>query len=562
VRFFRTVGFQKLSNAENIAYATKMTCATYLASKNTMAHKVLIKDYLRGPYTLIDDRGTQTVVNTPVAPNKWLPGTTIDADCNVIAHEKHTAIVGIIDYVNHTGQGFNTRGVPLYLFHPLDRAYPPFIVASKERCASNMIVVVAFEHWNDRWARGGVVRRLGAVGDRNVERAALIMRAGFCAPTTYDAPTPPLHAAEPWDRCFNIDPAGCEDVDDVFAWRACGDGAHEFAIAIADVAAVVAEGTALDSMARARGTSVYEEGVAIIPMLPRAISERMASLRADSTPRPCLALSWIVDADGHASAPRWKQLTLTVERAYTYESFDDDHATAELLTKFLRAVGAGDTLTDSHAAVAAAMILYNKTAGELLVRNGRGLLRAHAGDVATPYAALADATGIQELRWLGAAAGRYVAATDTETRHAGLGLAAYAHASSPLRRYADLVNQRALKAILFETQAPHTDPELPTWLNARCGAAAALERDLWFAKHIQTHALSHAHGVVLRVRDCDIRTLLTVYVPEWRRKIRCVGTACVGDRVSVRIFCDLRAVRWDDRIVARSGHSPTTKTPP
>ena len=535
-----------------------------------MISKVYIKDYLRGPYTLIDNSsGTQTVINEPVVPRKWLPGSTISADGNVIAHEKHNAIVGIIDFVNHTGQGFNARGVPLYLFHPLDKAYPPFIVASKERCTSNMIAVVAFEHWNDRWARGGILRRLGAVGDRNVERTALIMRAGFSAPAVCDVPPLMPLITESWDRCFNIDPAGCEDVDDVFAWRACDDGKYEFAIAIADVATIVAEASIMDIEARARGTSVYEEGVAIIPMLPRTISEHAASLRADGKPRACLALCWIIDADVCVSAPRWKQLTLTVEHAYTYESFDDDRETAELLTKFLRAVGAGDALADSHAAVAAAMILYNKTAGELLARSGRGLLRAHAGSAATPYAALADATGIQELRWLGAAAGRYVASTDAERYHAGLGLGAYAHASSPLRRYADLVNQRALKAILFGAPEPHNDPELPTWLNTRCSAAAALERDLWFAKNIKTHALSHACGVVLRVRDCDVRILVTVYVPEWRRKIRCVGTARVGDRVNVRVFCDLRAVRWDDRIVAhaelfesRGGHSPTPKTPP
>jgi exoribonuclease R len=542
------------TGAHGRARARKNDFRIVKAVRCTMTSKVFIKDYLRGPYTLIDAYGKETIVKEPVAPRKWLPGSAIDAEGRVV-YEKHAAIVGIVDYLNRAGQGFNTRGTPLYLFYPLDRGFPPFLVASKERCTSNMIACVAFEHWNDRWARGGIVRRLGAVGDHIAERCALMMRAGFQPPCEDLSPSTSYSMScyddRAWNRCFNIDPVGCVDVDDVFAWRALPAGGHEFAIAIADVSAWVAEGDACDADARTRGTSVYEEGTVLTPMLPRIISERAASLRADGIARPCLALCWTVGADGAASSARWERLALVVDHAYTYESFCEEKADKETLYELLEAVGATRRaeIKDAHDAVAAAMILYNRIAGELLVRSGRGgLLRAHEGG-ATPYADLAASTGVQELRWLGSAAGRYVVAATGAARHVGLGLDAYAHASSPLRRYADLVNQRAIKAILFETQIPCADPELPTWLNARCAAAAALERDLWFAAHVKTDTISSAVGIVLRIRTTDARKLLTVYVPEWRRKLRCVGEAHVGNRVGVRVFCDNRATRWDDRIV-------------
>lgn len=70
--------------------------------------------------------------------------------------------------------------------------------------------------------------------------------------------------------------------------------------------------------------------------------------------------------------------------------------------------------------------------------------------------------------------------------HRGLATTAYCHFSSPLRRYADLVVHRQVRAALAGEPPPHDVAELralATWLVARAGALARLEAreraDLW-----------------------------------------------------------------------------------
>ncbi len=72
------------------------------------------------------------------------------------------------------------------------------------------------------------------------------------------------------------------------------------------------------------------------------------------------------------------------------------------------------------------------------------------------------------------------------SRHRGLGSVAYCHFTSPLRRYADLVVHRQVRAALAGEPPPHDVDELSalsSWLVARAGALGRLEAreraDLW-----------------------------------------------------------------------------------
>lgn len=75
---------------------------------------------------------------------------------------------------------------------------------------------------------------------------------------------------------FTVDPATARDFDDAVSARREGDAVRLW-VHIADVAAHVQPGTALDREARARGNSTYAPGT-VEPMLPRALSEEACSL--------------------------------------------------------------------------------------------------------------------------------------------------------------------------------------------------------------------------------------------------------------------------------------------
>jgi exoribonuclease R len=338
-------------------------------------------------------------------------------------------------------------------------------------------------------------------------------------------------------------------VDDVLGWRTLPDGTRECMIGIADVAAWIREGDALDVAARAAGQTIYENGVAIRPMLPATISADAASLRADGRPRPILARVFTFPS----GAARWSHEYTPIHRAYTYESVTTDAEVCKKIQDDLGAILGRSVGDDPHVWIEEAMILYNRHAAEELRRVRGGLLRAHAGMRDTSYTDIAAASGCAEIAFLGSAAGRYVPsdAAGADAAHAGLGLAAYAHASSPLRRYADLVNQRWVRHLLFEDPEPRVDPQLSEDLNERAKTVKQLERDLWFLTHLKTDAITEVRGVVLKASSRS--QAWRVYVPEWRRTVRgtCASPHNPGAAVTIRAYCDLKRPTWDNRIVCQ-----------
>lgn len=507
------------------------------------------RNWVRGPYTL----GPTSYEG--VVPHKWMPGDIVNEDGSVVTYKNPKigwTLVGIVDFMNRTLQGMNARGVPLYMFHPLDPAYPPFHVASKTRPTTNMIALVAFEHWKDTWPRGGLQKILGPVGDAGVEYQALCLRTGLPSADypVYDIAEPDLrdHKRTDWECVLHIDPDGCEDVDDILAWRIRNDEAVEFMIGIANVAAWVPEGSVLDNEARARGQTVYDDGCVVRPMLPTSLSAGSASLRCDGRERPVLGLVFLIDANGvRSEGPVWTQDMMRVTKSYTYESVLADLDVAHSVRSMVGAVVGRDALSDDpHDWIAHAMIKYNWHAARVLRSCGGGLLRRHAGAINKLYA---DIPGCEHL---GSAAGEYVGADSSECAHTGLGLDVYTHASSPLRRYADLVNQRWLRYRIFGSARPRDD-DVATALNRRARTLKMLERDLWFLRHLKTDGISDARGVILKeTMRAGIRQYV-VYIPEWRRKIR--GTSANGKElnrgteVNLRAYCDLKKPCWDHRIV-------------
>nr|WP_244555192.1 ribonuclease R [Mesorhizobium prunaredense] len=98
-----------------------------------------------------------------------------------------------------------------------------------------------------------------------------------------------------------IDPADAKDHDDAVFATADPDeknpGGVVVTVAIADVAAYVRYGTALDREALKRGNSVYFPD-RVVPMLPERISNDLCSLR-EGQDRPALAVRMTFSADGH-----------------------------------------------------------------------------------------------------------------------------------------------------------------------------------------------------------------------------------------------------------------------
>jgi VacB/RNase II family 3'-5' exoribonuclease len=107
------------------------------------------------------------------------------------------------------------------------------------------------------------------------------------------AKAPRLPELDRTDIAFvTIDPPGAMDLDQALAVETRGDGYRVF-YAIADVAAFVTAGDAIDAEAHRRGETLYGAD-AKIPLHPKVLSEGAASLLPDQV-RP--ALLWTIDLD-------------------------------------------------------------------------------------------------------------------------------------------------------------------------------------------------------------------------------------------------------------------------
>jgi ribonuclease R len=100
---------------------------------------------------------------------------------------------------------------------------------------------------------------------------------------------------------ITVDAPSTRDIDDAISVLPAGpDGAMRILVSIADTSEFVAEGSALDRVARERGTSVYLAGL-VLPMLPEELSSGWISL-VQGEDRLCLTVELRLDAEGRVTA--------------------------------------------------------------------------------------------------------------------------------------------------------------------------------------------------------------------------------------------------------------------
>ena len=439
-------------------------------------------------------------------------------------------VVGILELASKYRYGLTGHGVPLYLFRPYDEALPEFIVGSKSNDKSyNQIALVDIpvdatsSPAGQTKPRGSLVRMLGPVGNQIAEREALLQHYCPTRQKTVEIPEVSQHddagrlelSEETGWVIFHIDPPGCRDIDDAVAWSA---ETGKWAIIIADASTFVPIDSDIDRVAAAIGSTFYDcYGRVVVPMLPPAISEDRASL-LPGTRRRGIALIW-----GPNHPEKFLSVWCTVKHSFTYDSFVGSAIAFSL-----------DISQDPHDWIADLMIRYNTAAARLLKTVGLGILRSQSSTDAEKVASWPIA-----LRHLAAEAATYTLTTGGG--HASLGLDAYTHASSPLRRYVDLYNQRIIKAFIRGDTVVSTEPI--DHLNARASANKRWARDLTFLTYVTPG----------KVHEIDVIWVSEsrVWVPVWSRLVhlRHEEPRAPGMVGRIKIFCDVSRRNWKRRIL-------------
>lgn len=118
---------------------------------------------------------------------------------------------------------------------------------------------------------------------------------------------------------FTVDPATARDFDDAVSAQAEGDGVRLW-IHIADVAAHVKPGSALEAEAYKRATSTYVPG-AVEPMLPPELSNDACSL-APGVPRLAVTAEFTVSAAAEIGAPSFYRSRIRSDARLNYDQLD------------------------------------------------------------------------------------------------------------------------------------------------------------------------------------------------------------------------------------------------
>ena len=316
---------------------------------------------------------------------------------------------------------------------------------------------------------------------------------------------------------ITIDPADARDHDDAVYAEKLDDGWKVY-VAIADVAAYVRPGTALDREAQKRGNSTYFPD-RVVPMLPFELSADACSL-VENEDRPCMAVEMIFDQSGTKRSHRFIRGTMRSKAKLAYEEAQAaiDGKTGGPGERWLEPVlkplwGAYEALGkardkraplaldmpekkveigedgkvagiiekerfDAHKLIEEFMIQANVAAAETLEKRGSPLLyRVHDQPTDAKIAALADFLQTLDIKWPvgekpqtsrfnrllldsrdadhSEAVSEIVLRSQAQAiydpeniGHFGLNLARYAHFTSPIRRYSDLIVHRALISTL------------------------------------------------------------------------------------------------------------------
>jgi exoribonuclease R len=485
--------------------------------------------------------------------HQCLPGDKVfwnGSECTLESRNPHQHIPGVLLLNSKYIYGHTSRGKKIYLFQPFDPSYPPFRVGSGSLESINQLVLVDFADWDDHESmpRGALNRILGACGDPVAEKKALQWLYG--RPATAKLPLQQVSVPFQTRRqlqgyTFNIDPPGCKDIDDVITLHNQGSNQWSFVITIADVAETVQPGSLLALRAYHMGQTLYQDGQAVLPMLPAALSEDLLSL-LPGQPRLGVSLfcTWNSETK-HLETLGFQESQLCNDASFTYESILKADKVFVTVLQEVASQLKGSKTSDPHEWVEMCMLFYNREAAKLLVKNNAGLLRTHkAADVEKVHH---YNTLHPDLAILAMESAKYALAAP-DAIHAGLGSMPYTHITSPIRRFADLHNQHVLKAIVKGHPVQASSNDEANYLTQVQKQSKKHDRALFFLNQILQASSGTVEGIVVSSTDQTTK----LYIPAWKRIIKTEGSSLapgVGNRVDY--YANLQQPKWSDRMVFR-----------
>lgn len=269
---------------------------------------------------------------------------------------------------------------------------------------------------------------------------------------------------------FSIDDVTTTEIDDAFSVSALPNGNVSVGIHIAAPAIGVTPGSPIDAIARERLSTVYFPG-GKITMLPDAAVEHFSLKEGADRPAVSLYLELGPDASVISAATRVERIPVAanlrhaeLEPVLNADAFTAgrlEHRYGEQLMALWRLASTLERARRKDVTeleMRPEYSFYVENDRVRIVRRQRGTpldrivseLMIYVNNTWGRQLAAADAAAIYRVQETGK-----VRMSTVPAGHEGLGVESYAWASSPLRRYVDLVNQRQLLALIRGEAPPY-----------------------------------------------------------------------------------------------------------
>ncbi|MCB1868743.1 MAG: RNB domain-containing ribonuclease [Gammaproteobacteria bacterium] len=351
---------------------------------------------------------------------------------------------------------------------------------------------------------------------------------------------------------FAIDDEESNDPDDAFSLHNGRIWVH-----VADVAALVQPDSPLDLEARGRAANLYlPEG--ITHMLPTAATERLGLGLSEKS--PALSFGFVLSGDGSPTDLKvilsWVKVIrksyVEAEQLIDRQPFKDLRQLTEIYRERRTRQGAVYLdLPETNVRVGAdgeiricplQPLVSRALVTELMLMTGEAVAGyALARQIAIPFATQPAPDELQQPENLAArfAYRRQMKpsqANTLEAPHAGLGLSCYARATSPLRRYLDLVVHQQLRAVLGGQQ-PMSAAAISERICAsdmilgKLKRAERLSNLHWKMLYLKRRPKWKGRGLVVEKQDQRV----TVLIPELalESRIRYSGTVDLNEELKL-----------------------------
>jgi exoribonuclease-2 len=345
---------------------------------------------------------------------------------------------------------------------------------------------------------------------------------------------------------ITIDGQSTLDFDDALSIETRADhvlvGIH-----ISDVAQYIKKGDLLDREARSRGSSIYMPDNRI-SMTPPLLAENRLSLKKDHV-RPAISTmvkisltGEIISYDIFASIIRVNHQLSYYEANMSAEEGEAIATLCDIATRFrekrlsqgaiqisipeinvwldesgIPVVNRVNRESPGRMLIAEMMILSNWLSARFLAENNTPTI--FRSQPKPKDRILKNGTGTLFQHWMQRKLlNRFVLRPGPE-HHCGLGLDAYVTATSPIRKYFDLVTQRQIRAVLG-LETPYTEKEIEEIIGqlaqpmADVGRIQFRRNRYWLLKHLERRIGEKEEAIVLQRRRNTYTVLLKAYMIE------------------------------------------------